>query len=245
MARARSSTCQWSLPVAKVKAEGADLVFLLTHASLSTLEGLLPEVPGVSLAFAGQERRLGKRLERVGDTLVAGGGDRGRTIGHLELTLEERPYGLSDGGEAEALRSDLENVERRIGYYRKMLEDTESKADDKAADKRRGLAEKRLPKLELELVEKTDALEKAKAAPPSKNRVQLTLAAMGTDLPDHPAVAPKVAAWKAKGGGKKAGRTRLPHPKTPGLIGPSLTPAPKPLVPKRAAPTKAATPSGP
>ncbi len=188
--------------VAAAQAAGADLVFLVTHASLGALKKLLPEVSGVHLAFAGQERRLPPRPERVGETLLLGGGDRGRRIGHLELVLHGAPWRLANAGEAEALRQDLEGLERRIGRYRRTLEEQ----DRPGSEKRRQMAEQRLPKLEDELVEKMAAFERAQKAPVSGNRFALALGALSSDVPDHPGAAKRVAEWRRKGGGSKKGK---------------------------------------
>lgn len=196
------------LPAAKreieaVRKAGADLVILVTHADSSSLKKALAELPHVHVAIAGADRQLTARPARVGEAVLMGGGDRGRTVGHLRLHLDGPPWKLADAGAADAVQAELKALDQRIGYFRKLLD-----GQGAGADKRRELGQRRLPELEAERKAKQEALAKAAAAPVAGNRFRLVVAEMGADIQDHAETGRHIATYKqalaAAGGGGPA-----------------------------------------
>ena len=211
------------------KQDGAELIVLLSHASSHTLKKALAELTGVHLAIAGQDRSLSNRPVRVGETFVVGGGDRGRRVGHVELLLDKPPWKLADAGEPDVLQSEVSKLEKRIAYFRRQL-------DGKGAawDKRRQLAERRLPDLETKLKTAQEALARAKATPVSGNRLRVLAPEMNEAVVDHAETKKRVATCTAQmaatgmamHGGKRPGvgpRPRTPGSRTVARAAPALT----------------------
>ena len=179
--------------VQAVRAAGADVVVLLAHAEMRELQALLAKPAGVHFAVAGHERRKLQRVRQAGAAQLVTGGDRGRQVGHLRLTVNGPPYTFTDGGEVVAAEREIALLAGRQSYYEKRL-----KAEGAGGRPERvGFYQERLGELKKERAGLEQALQAARRRPVKGNRFELTMAPMDRSLPDDPAAAERVARCKA------------------------------------------------
>ena len=170
-------------------AEGAELFVLLFHGSSRKLDSTLGGAKGWSVIVTGHDRQSLRRPQRHGDALVVSGGDRGRSVGHLKLTLEgPGPWGpLRDAGEAKALQDELGRMTDRRAYYERMAKREGIKPQSKT------FYEQRIAKLDAEAEEAKAKLEALKEVPVGGSRYALAMVPMDAKVADDPAAAKALA----------------------------------------------------
>lgn len=175
-----------------LQAEGAQLFVLLAHTSLRSMKELKPPAPpiaGWNVIVTGHDRRGRETPERIGGALIVSGGDRGRQIGHLTLTLEGPPpwTELADAGEVAMLKEEISRMAERRKYYERMMEREGIKEQSKK------FYGDRLVQMDADRAEKQVLLAAAKARPLQGNRFELAMAPMNDQIPDDPECAKALA----------------------------------------------------
>jgi hypothetical protein len=219
-------------------AAGAELFVLLAHTSVRDLKEIVPPSPpvqGWNVIVTGHDRRGRSEPERIGGALVVSGGDRGRQVGLLTLSLEGKPpwKDLANAGEVAMLKEEIGRMADRRKYYERMMAREGLKAQSKK------FYGDRLAQMDKDKAEKQAKLDEAKKRPTSGSRYQLTMAPMNAQIVDDPAcaqaIAPSVlrlAALKPKKGGHDSDAG---HDDGPGGHGPpGFAPASKLTNPKPA-----------
>ncbi len=170
-------------------AEGAQIFVLLFHGSSRQLDTTLGTAKGWTVIVTGHDRQSLRRPERHGGALVVSGGDRGRSVGHLTLTLEgPGPWGpLRDAGEVKALEEELGRMTDRRAYYERMAKREGLKRQSKT------FYEQRIAKLDEEAGEAKAKLEALKKAPVAGSRYALAMVPMDAKVADDPAAAKALA----------------------------------------------------
>jgi 2',3'-cyclic-nucleotide 2'-phosphodiesterase (5'-nucleotidase family) len=128
--------------VARLKAEGAEIVVALLHMDDAAARKLLAAVPGIDVALLAHEGRF-QPPESVAGTLVAAGGDRGRQVGKLTLFTSTR--GAWADASADLALDQYKRIQQMVAAARERKEHAKTDAERASLQAMVGQQEARLP----------------------------------------------------------------------------------------------------
>ena len=82
--------------VQQLKEQGADLIVALTHIGLNQDRLLAASVEGIDIIFGGHSHTLLFDYERVGQTLLCSGGEKGDALVYLDVSLDQHRKIIED-----------------------------------------------------------------------------------------------------------------------------------------------------
>lgn len=91
----------------RLRAEGAELVIVLSHYGLSADKKLAEQVPGIDIIVGGHSHNRMKEVTRVGETIIVQAGAHGSDLGRLDIEFED--------GKIARYRRDLITITNRVG----------------------------------------------------------------------------------------------------------------------------------
>src|SRR5439155_27078400 len=128
-------TAKDPLPAAKaavdeLKAKNVDAIVALVHVDYATAKKLFPDVRGVDVAVIGHEGRY-QPPEVIGDTLLVGGGDRGRQVCKLVMWTATQGH-WANAGEGDTALAELESITASVKTAETRLASAKNDAEKKA-----------------------------------------------------------------------------------------------------------------
>jgi len=79
-----------------LKNKGAEVIIAVTHIGTDRDRKLATEVQGIDIIFGGHLHNYQSKLERVGDTLIVNGGEKGMALVRLDVDLDEMNRVVAD-----------------------------------------------------------------------------------------------------------------------------------------------------
>lgn len=113
-----------------LKKKGAQVIIAVTHIGTVMDRRLAAEVEGIDIIFGGHSHNYEQNLEKVNNTLIVNGGDKGAALVRLDVTLDKNNKVVPTSAVYSLIpvtadiKSDPE-VESQLVEYRKQLPETE------------------------------------------------------------------------------------------------------------------------
>jgi hypothetical protein len=188
-----------------LRADGVDLVILLSHLGLKGDRAIAEAVPGIDLIFGGDDRRHQESPVVVGTTAIFQAGSRSKYVGEATFEFVPGATGWADpAGRATALRQ-KERTAQQVTRYEKQLGEATDDATKKRLERVLMFARKRLEGIEIP----------AEATGPA-NTITSTKIPMGASLADEAEMKALVDAMLEKMGPQVGGDDHGDHSHGPG-----------------------------
>ncbi len=202
--------------VAALKAQGVDLIVVLSHLGLTGDKALAEAVPGIDAIFGGHDRRHQESPAIVGQTAIFQSGSRAKYVGQATFELVPGATGWADPkGREDALRQ-RERTASQVTRYEQQLAEATDDATRQRLQRVLTFARKRLEDI---------AVPDEVSGP--ANRIDATKIPMGGTLADEPGMKALVdATLEVMGpeiGGDAHGHKGDDHQKMPPPAGPFVT----------------------
>lgn len=193
--------------VAALRAQGAQAIVVLAHASIEECQKLGEEVPGITAFLGTSSQQMLRHPEAAGDAFVVDAFSKGKYLSALSLLVKagaEGPLKFSDPNRREGVEVAISQAQVRIDARKRAIEQAKEAATGEDAG-RPGRArnvewlEKSLVDLEAEMAELQKSLEAIPAdKPDSEHFVAYDLVSMSKELVDNPEILAKTEALKEK-----------------------------------------------
>ena len=109
-----------------LKKNGAEVIVAVTHIGTDMDRKLATDVRGIDIIFGGHSHNYESNLERVGNTLIVNGGEKGMALVRLDVDLDELNRIVADSATYSLIpvTADIKPdpvVEQQLSYYRSQL----------------------------------------------------------------------------------------------------------------------------
>ena len=178
--------------VAALKAEGADVIVALAHLPDADLETLADRVDGLTFVLGGQSVAEPRHPNRLGQTYLLGGHEKGKHLSVLSLFMEEDDFSFSDPMAKSQLESTIKTLTERVSSRSTAIKEAESNNQTSNLDwLKRDLVKARteLQMAKMDLGEFGDEKDEG-------SFIVFDLVGIGKNLPEHPETSSRISALK-------------------------------------------------
>lgn len=193
-----------SMAVKELRAQGCDLVIVLSQLSRIEVDSLMSQVKGIDLVLGSTQMDMSTQLLQTGDAFFADSFTKGKYMGLLTISARSHP-GQPGGGKLyaanvkAALNAQRSELAGQIQSLQVQIEQsTLPNAPLKLSKEAREIIDHQLAALRARMQRVTMDIEAGGTAPKNANTVDLQMAAMGQEMADDAEVLKSLDKLKQK-----------------------------------------------